>query len=705
MVVDTISLEHVKSDTMVDVASPGQRIKAHAVIGNDGNSRAWTFNVDFYWSSKPWGLDTKLADNWVFAINAGNHNTERARFTVPDVPSGTYYVTARADSESEVNESDETNNLHTVAIDVYNPLDYVADFTPGVTVITAGFQPLGSENGTPQDYTIEMAEAILERAYGADTQRGSVFISDPHSGLWVNPNVRYAGNDDGFGNWRENSNDPNDEIVLIYDWSWESDKLNKGWSEAAGDNLFASLADPLPMGDNSINLLDRPLHFIGASRGTVVNTHAVQRIDHHFPDVTVDHFTTLDPHPARGPLNSIDDYGSSIKKLILPDNVAYADNFYRQDPLYEIDLDFNGVEVPGAVNLELNERALALAGSPIEHSDVPTWYLATIATQADEVNGQKVTRWGFRDWWISGKGFDETIEPLSGRALVGYANSRVGGRARPMHLMDHAQFTYDTAPASVFNGNFEYGLTGVNHIAGWERHGGGGDGNLNGVGNNYLKLNLNDSLRRSNRIYVSPEITAVKFDWQVQNADDDNLLRVSLDGEILTDISLAQEHSDFQRNLIVPLTFTHNGFVDMLGFEIVNPDNDTGQSGVRIDNVEFISGSPTVGFGATAVAQSDTQSEDSFWSAFTPGPTSTLPTWFGQDSNLVTASQLPASSSKGTAVTKLTQWEQRDAGDGSWSDSKVSQDSDQRMVAEWNDRIRDDVFAELMIDWEPAIRA
>ncbi|MEL6109324.1 MAG: CARDB domain-containing protein, partial [Planctomycetota bacterium] len=471
LTVDSLSLEHVKSSTTVDIASPGQRIKTHAVIGNDGNSRAWRFNVDFYWSSKPWGLDTKLADNWVFFVSPGNHNTERARFTVPDVPSGMYYVTARADSESEVSESDESNNLMTVPIEVYNPNDFVADFTPGVTIITAGFQASGTQNGSPQDYTIEMAEAILERAYGVGTERGSVFISDPHTGMWVNPNVRFAGDDDGFGNWRENSNDPNDEIVLIYDWSWESnDFLDKGWSEAAGDNLFASLADPLMMVGEPVDLLQRPLHFIGASRGTVVNTHAVQRIDHHFPEVTVDHFTTLDPHPARGPFGAIDDYGSDIQKLILPDNVVYADNFYRQDWLYEADLDFNGVEVPGAVNLELNEWALQLAGSPLEHADVPTWYLATIKPDADEVNGAPVDRWRFADWWVSGKGYDETVEPLSGRGLIGYAYSRIGGRDQKMHLMDHAQFTYDTAPASVFNGDFEYGdtLVGLENIPGWE---------------------------------------------------------------------------------------------------------------------------------------------------------------------------------------------------------------------------------------------
>lgn len=600
LVVDSISLEHVKSDTIVDIASPGQDIKMLAVIGNEGNARAWTFNVDFYWSTVPWGLDERLADNWVFAINSGNHNTERAKFTVADVPSGTYYITVMADSESEVDEADESNNLLTVPIEVYNPNDHRRDVKPGVTIITAGFQGGGTANGSPQAYTIEMAKAILERAYGIGTARGSVFISDPHTGQWVNPNVRFAGDDDGFGNWRENSNDPNDEIVLIYDWSWESNDLDKGWSEAAGDNLFASLADTFEMGDSSLNLLQRPLHFIGASRGTVVNTHAVQRIDHYFPNVSVDHFTTLDPHPARGPFNSIDDYGSNIKKLILPDNVVYADNYYRQDALYELDIDFNGVEVPGAVNLELSEWALGLAGNIIEHADVPTWYLATIATSAERVNDEPVTKRRFADWWISGAGYDSSVEPLSGRALIGYAYSRIGGRTKPMHLMDYSQFTFDTAPASVINGDFEYGdtLVGLENIPGWERHGGGGTGNLNGVGNNYLKLDWHDMHRTSNRIFFAADVTAVKFDWRVQNADDDDVMRLFVGNEMLAEFSLSQGHSDFIRDITVPLTFDHQGFVDKLRFEIINRDGDWGRSGVRIDNVKLQSGSPVVGIAA-----------------------------------------------------------------------------------------------------------
>ncbi|MEL6105542.1 MAG: hypothetical protein AAFU85_05885, partial [Planctomycetota bacterium] len=147
---------------------------------------------------------------------------------------------------------------------------------------------------------------------------------------------------------------------------------------------------------------------------------------------------------------------------------------------------------------------------------------------------------------------------------------------------------------------------------GWERHGGGGNGNLNGVGNNYLKLDRDDTLRRSNRIYFAPDVTAVKFDWQIQNQDDDDFLQISIGSRILANLELDQTHSDFQRNIIVPLNFEHEGFVDMLQFQIINRNSDFGRSGVRIDNVELIAGSPTVGLDAAPA--DDAEVADAIWS-------------------------------------------------------------------------------------------
>ncbi len=582
LVVNSISVEHRASNFIVETVSPGQGLKLNTEIGNVGNSRASLFNLEFYWSSTHNGTTQKIADNWIATINAGNTNDEWTWHTVPDVPSGTYYITVVADSEAEVGESNEANNSLSIPVEVYNHKTLI-DFVPGVTVITPGFQLSGSEDGTPQKYTMEMAEAILERAYGTGSDRGSIFISDPHTGEWVSPGERF--DDNLFGSWRENSNDANDEIVLIYDWSWESNRINKGWSEAAGDNLFAGLADEFAIGDQTIDLLDRPLHFIGASRGTVVNTHAVRRIDEYFPEVTVDHFTTLDPHPASG-AGLIADYGSEDKELVLPGNVAYADNFFRRDRFYEApDPDFNGVEVPGAVNLELNESTLTFSGSPLEHSDVPIWYIGTIVPHADKIRIFNVNNILYKDWWNARETFSPGIETLSGRALVGYAYSRIGGRTPHTELMDRSQFAFDEKPASLFNGDFEYGNRALNNIPGWERHGGGGAGDLDG---GYLQLANGDATRTHNLTYFPSDVTAVEFDYRVNDADAEDVLRVSVGDRTLAEITLTEPQTDIVRDYAVPLNFEHDGFVDSLSFALINPNGESLQSAVRIDNVELV---------------------------------------------------------------------------------------------------------------------
>ena len=612
LVVDSISVKDAASGTTPPTFSPGQTIDVTTRIGNEGNSNAWNFNLEFYWSSSPGGTVRKFADNYIGLVRPDHSNPESADFTIGNVRSGTYYVTVVADSEDEVTEGNENNNVLSVPIVVHNPdFEEPREFAPGVTIITAGFHGMGTENWAPQEYTMEMAEAILERAYGDDTERGSVFISDPETGGWVNPKDRFNSSslnrlcDDLnlnfcdsnlFKEWRENSNDPNDEIVLIYDWSWESNLLDNGWNEAAGDNLFASLVDDFQIGNQTINLLDRPMHFIGASRGTVVNTHAARRLDQHFPEVPIDHFTTLDPHPAQGPNGAISDYGSEDEILILPDNIVYADNFYRQDWSYELpDLDFNGVEVPGAVNLQLNEDVLDddHAGAILEHKDVHVWYIATIVPNAAESEGYPVTEPDYDDWWTSGVAYDTEVEPDSGRANVGYAYSRVGGKVRHVDMVDHSMFTFATETTGVFNGDFEYGNRVLEYIPGWERHGGGGGGDLDGLSNRYLNLDRNDSTRTHNRMYFDANVTGIKFDFRVTSADAEDVLRVSVGDRTVTEIAVRDEHGDFVRDFTAPFNFdlpasVQPGFVDTLQFALVNPNGGRLQSQVRIDNVSLI---------------------------------------------------------------------------------------------------------------------
>jgi len=86
----------------------------------------------------------------------------------------------------------------------------------GTTVITHGFAPLATN---PPGWTLDLAVAILAEAgdatnCGASTPpapTGTVFTYDPGSGAWD----LHCG-----------SSTPNGEIVLVFNWTEESDGLN-----------------------------------------------------------------------------------------------------------------------------------------------------------------------------------------------------------------------------------------------------------------------------------------------------------------------------------------------------------------------------------------------------------------------------------------------------------------------------------------------
>ena len=255
-----------------------------------------------------------------------------------------------------------------------------------VTVITHGFTLDVTDRPDYPDWPIAMGQAILDRAGNLPTERnvGSMFASSPrtdtngNSPTWTPINTLRNTN----GIWN-NSNKASEPIVLLFNWVGESDKIGEdGWLEAAADSLFASLLhqkNDLPGElsgksffdialDNSANLLD--FHFIGHSRGTLVNAAVAERFAHYFPTLMIDHVTTLDPHPAI-PMNDpwldrIQPNESLVPTII---NVQYADNYYRQDAGttsdagYELDLDFNGVRVNGATNLKLKEEILTGSGN------------------------------------------------------------------------------------------------------------------------------------------------------------------------------------------------------------------------------------------------------------------------------------------------------------------------------------------------------
>ena len=123
----------------------------------------------------------------------------------------------------------------------------------GLTIITHGLQPLGGSSTIENGVMYKIASAILERA-----GKGKILRYNKATGLY------HTVKSIGTGG----------ECILLFDWATESNNNVKGYSEAAGDALFASLI----LGFKNSNFDLRDIHFIGHSRGTVVNTLAVERL-------------------------------------------------------------------------------------------------------------------------------------------------------------------------------------------------------------------------------------------------------------------------------------------------------------------------------------------------------------------------------------------------------------------------------------------
>ncbi|MBL7187982.1 MAG: tandem-95 repeat protein [Phycisphaerae bacterium] len=163
-----------------------------------------------------------------------------------------------------------------------NPNDY-----NGVIILTHGLAPfIIGGNGSYQQvkymsWLTDMAESIAKA--GGD---GVVLKYDRNTGRWVD--LHDSGKD------ARSAAQVGQPLVLLPDWAKESIISDSGFSEAAADAIFASLVQL----NNELEgrLFDSPLHFIGHSRGAVVNSEIVQRLGTYFPEVNRIHMTALDPH-------------------------------------------------------------------------------------------------------------------------------------------------------------------------------------------------------------------------------------------------------------------------------------------------------------------------------------------------------------------------------------------------------------------------
>ncbi|TAE00747.1 MAG: Ig domain-containing protein group 2 domain-containing protein, partial [Oscillatoriales cyanobacterium] len=248
-----------------------------------------------------------------------------------------------------------------------------------VTVLTHGFKPpVITGPGIPSEF-YKMADSIATTG-----GEGLLMRYDSPTGDWVPVNKYGQVKSDFFSNstYFPNGFDSsapsyrtalssyiapylqaNKPLVLLPDWSQNNESAipDSGFTEGAADSFFASLVqlDQSLGGDAKFDsqgnfvrsqgaIFNSPLHFVGFSRGTVVNSEIIQRVGTYFPlaggkenslfrDLQM---TTLDPHDFDQPSFSVQlpflgeagfaDFREP--KVQVWKNVTFADNYYQTVP-------------------------------------------------------------------------------------------------------------------------------------------------------------------------------------------------------------------------------------------------------------------------------------------------------------------------------------------------------------------------------------
>ena len=456
----------------------------------------------------------------------------------------------------------------------------------GITVLTHGFQPLGA-NSVDDDW-LDFAHAIRDRADLENRENGQAWLIDYDETPRHDVSAERIDEDQSILP-DEASSGQSGEVVLFYEWDEESNNDSSGWAEAAGDALFSTLIR-LGLVDPSSPLDQPPLHLLGHSFGSGVISETVERLATF--EIPVQHLTYLDPHDFDQDLVAFDG-SQQISELGAPDgygasvwnNVEFADVYYQANSPA-----IRGRAIPGAFNVYLPEEGHASVWN--------AYYLATI--NDDERNDgyglSRVARGsteGFPDL-ASVENAEFRFQPPSEYiASQNHTNSpeiqTLNGIPLDDAQLNHARWTPQWDPYTVFNGSFDHSGEAVlfgldNGPPGWKHHGGGGDAYL---ADGALELEFGNSTRTHNDFYIPPDAMMVGFDLAVLDPSENDVLRISLNGDSLLtdDIDLEPTPSEFQR-ACVPVPPEFRGRVANLAI-IADGLSNVGDSKIQIDNVQL----------------------------------------------------------------------------------------------------------------------
>ncbi|WP_222935960.1 WD40/YVTN/BNR-like repeat-containing protein [Neolewinella lacunae] len=311
----------------------------------------------------------------------------------------------------------------------------------GTTVITHGYQLWFGSNPTEKDEWVNtMANTILAKV----NNRGCI---------WEHRN-------NVFEPLPDKCPDKKGENILMFDWKEESNNWEEGQSENAGDRLFSSLI--MSSQSEGINLSG--LHFIGHSRGTVVNTEAIERLlvlkkDEKYRDrISIDQVTNLDPHDwgmdlGMGVVGTDFDNHPNLDSIDYPKNrkpnngviswigSGFNDTYYQVvDPIYPY-----GRPVKGTFNVDWSQKAPG-------HSEIHEYFLKSIKNEAIDQHGYKYSR-------IVNK-----TRPLKDSANY-YCYLDDNCREQPeFSFFDPMVISGTNRIRGIFNGSFDRGTVGWNIV-------------------------------------------------------------------------------------------------------------------------------------------------------------------------------------------------------------------------------------------------
>ena len=393
--------------------------------------------------------------------------------------------------------------------------------------------------------------------------------------------------------------DKRKDVVIVFDWIGESSILGFGYAEAAADALTATLIQLA----NTYPWLLENLHFIGHSRGTVVNSEAIERLIYFAsnnlmpPNILLDtqiQMTTLDAHPAghwQDALEPMNDDRVNSANIVFADDgqrigvvgwksgnyqVKYIDNYYETEGFIgKPVLRFKGLYgYPGSDFNYMLDYLFLLTNPDSDwrskwHSDVHAWYHGTVDTiRSDDEFGTGSGRTIDRvNWYPAEIGF--------------YRSTNRGGDLTLIESNQNAliEVSSDANYGSgllVFNGDFQK----VND-SGWSHQGG-----------EYIASDLVSKLTLStsfvttnssathNNLYIPMGTTNLSFKYKVYLASSSGTFNVYMDNSLIYSRSVSRTTN--WGLILIPIS-AYAGTSKKIKFEL----SSSGSTTVWVDNITF----------------------------------------------------------------------------------------------------------------------